>query len=50
MSDISDIPVLIAGGGTVGLATAVFLGHHGVPATRVLRGNPFLSRCSSTAG
>ncbi|MEU4745989.1 FAD-dependent monooxygenase [Actinosynnema sp. NPDC023658] len=25
-------PVVIAGGGTVGLATAVFLGHHGVPA------------------
>jgi putative polyketide hydroxylase len=24
-------PVVIAGGGTVGLATAVFLGHHGVP-------------------
>lgn len=27
---MSDVPVLIAGGGTVGLATAVFLGHHGV--------------------
>ncbi|MBW4718622.1 FAD-dependent monooxygenase [Saccharothrix sp. SC076] len=25
------LPVVIAGGGTVGLATAVFLGHHGVP-------------------
>ncbi|MDA3629936.1 FAD-dependent monooxygenase [Saccharopolyspora sp. WRP15-2] len=25
-------PVVIAGGGTVGLATALFLGHHGVPA------------------
>jgi 2-polyprenyl-6-methoxyphenol hydroxylase-like FAD-dependent oxidoreductase len=28
---MSRIPVVIAGGGTVGLATAVFLGHHGVP-------------------
>ncbi|WAL63741.1 FAD-dependent monooxygenase [Amycolatopsis cynarae] len=28
---MSPIPVVIAGGGTVGLATAVFLGHHGVP-------------------
>ncbi|WP_280316337.1 FAD-dependent monooxygenase [Nocardia wallacei] len=28
---MSHIPVVIAGGGTVGLATAVFLGHHGVP-------------------
>ncbi|MFK0297013.1 FAD-dependent monooxygenase [Streptomyces sp. NPDC090442] len=27
---MSEIPVVIAGGGTVGLATAVFLGHHGV--------------------
>ncbi|MGW2050986.1 FAD-dependent monooxygenase [Streptomyces sp. NPDC001858] len=27
------VPVLIVGGGTVGLATAVFLGHHGIPAT-----------------
>lgn len=27
---MSDVPVLIVGGGTVGLATAVFLGHHGV--------------------
>lgn len=27
---MSRIPVVIAGGGTVGLATAVFLGHHGV--------------------
>jgi 2-polyprenyl-6-methoxyphenol hydroxylase-like FAD-dependent oxidoreductase len=28
---MSQLPVVIAGGGTVGLATAVFLGHHGVP-------------------
>ncbi|KAA5826811.1 oxidase [Saccharopolyspora hirsuta] len=28
---MNDHPVVIAGGGTVGLATAVFLGHHGVP-------------------
>ncbi|MCP2164231.1 FAD-dependent monooxygenase [Goodfellowiella coeruleoviolacea] len=34
---MSQIPVLIAGGGTVGLATAVFLGHHGVPALVVER-------------
>ncbi|QIS20966.1 FAD-dependent monooxygenase [Nocardia terpenica] len=27
---MSHIPVVIAGGGTVGLSTAVFLGHHGV--------------------
>ena len=27
---MSDVSVLIVGGGTVGLATAVFLGHHGV--------------------
>jgi 2-polyprenyl-6-methoxyphenol hydroxylase-like FAD-dependent oxidoreductase len=26
-----DVPVLIAGGSLVGLSTAVFLGHHGVP-------------------
>ncbi len=34
---MSKIPVLIAGGGTVGLATAVFLGHHGVPSLVVER-------------
>lgn len=28
---MSQVKVVIAGGGTVGLATAVFLGHHGVP-------------------
>ncbi|MER7014350.1 FAD-dependent monooxygenase [Saccharopolyspora sp. NPDC000359] len=28
---MNDHPVVIAGGGTVGLATALFLGHHGVP-------------------
>ncbi|QWF79308.1 FAD-dependent monooxygenase [Amycolatopsis sp. CA-230715] len=27
---MSDVPVVIVGGGTVGLSTAVFLGHHGV--------------------
>jgi 2-polyprenyl-6-methoxyphenol hydroxylase-like FAD-dependent oxidoreductase len=26
-----DVPVLIVGGSLVGLSTAVFLGHHGVP-------------------
>ncbi|MDF3288105.1 FAD-dependent oxidoreductase [Streptomyces silvisoli] len=31
------LPVLIAGGGTVGLTTAVFLGHHGVPSLVVER-------------
>ncbi|MGW3959697.1 FAD-dependent monooxygenase [Amycolatopsis sp. NPDC005003] len=31
------IPVLIAGGGTVGLSTALFLAHHGVPALVVER-------------
>lgn len=34
---LSRIPVLIAGGGTVGLAMAVFLGHHGVPSLVVER-------------
>ncbi|MEU6262337.1 FAD-dependent monooxygenase [Saccharopolyspora shandongensis] len=34
---MSRIPVLIAGGGTVGLALAVFLGHHGVPSLVVER-------------
>ncbi|WP_269858985.1 FAD-dependent monooxygenase [Streptomyces sp. RPT161] len=34
---MSKLPVLIAGGGTVGLATAVFLGHHGVPSLVVER-------------
>ncbi|MEV0699850.1 FAD-dependent monooxygenase [Saccharopolyspora sp. NPDC050389] len=34
---MSRIPVLIAGGGTVGLAMAVFLGHHGVPSLVVER-------------
>ncbi|MCK7622315.1 FAD-dependent monooxygenase [Streptomyces sp. RS10V-4] len=32
-----DFPVVIAGGGTVGLATAVFLGHHGIPSLVVER-------------
>src|SRR5690349_23678023 len=27
----NDVPVLIVGGSLVGLSTAVFLGHHGVP-------------------
>ena len=31
------IPVLIAGGGTVGLSAALFLAHHGVPALAVER-------------
>ena len=30
-------PVLVAGGGTVGLFTALFLAHHGVPALTVER-------------
>ncbi|AEW98609.1 FAD-dependent monooxygenase [Streptantibioticus cattleyicolor] len=34
---MSHVPVVIAGGGTVGLATAVFLGHHGVPSLVVER-------------
>jgi 2-polyprenyl-6-methoxyphenol hydroxylase-like FAD-dependent oxidoreductase len=34
---MSHFPVVIAGGGTVGLATAVFLGHHGVPSLVVER-------------
>ncbi|MEV0081323.1 FAD-dependent monooxygenase [Saccharopolyspora sp. NPDC050642] len=34
---MSRVPVLIAGGGTVGLATALFLGHHGVPSLVVER-------------
>lgn len=33
----TQVPVLIAGGGTVGLAMAVFLGHHGVRALVVER-------------
>jgi 2-polyprenyl-6-methoxyphenol hydroxylase-like FAD-dependent oxidoreductase len=32
-----DVPVLIVGGGTVGLSAAAFLAHHGVPATVVER-------------
>ena len=32
MSAELDVPVLIAGGGSVGLSAAVFLAHHGVPA------------------
>ena len=31
MTRNDDVPVLIAGGSLVGLSTAVFLGHHGVP-------------------
>src|ERR1700712_4239505 len=31
------VPVLIAGGGTVGLSAALFLAHHGVPALAVER-------------
>ncbi|RKT82429.1 2-polyprenyl-6-methoxyphenol hydroxylase [Saccharopolyspora antimicrobica] len=34
---MNQYPVVIAGGGTVGLATAVFLGHHGVPSLVVER-------------
>src|SRR5437763_15762129 len=36
------VPVLIAGGGTVGLSAALFLAHHGVPALAVER-RPALS-------
>jgi len=32
-----DVPVLIVGGSLVGLSTAVFLGHHGVPSLVVER-------------
>jgi 2-polyprenyl-6-methoxyphenol hydroxylase-like FAD-dependent oxidoreductase len=34
---MSQFPVVIAGGGTVGLASAVFLGHYGVPSLVVER-------------
>ncbi|RDI51922.1 FAD-dependent monooxygenase [Nocardia mexicana] len=34
---MSRIPVVIAGGGSVGLAAAVFLGHHGVPSLVIER-------------
>lgn len=39
---LEHVPVLIAGGGTVGLSAALFLAHHGVPALAVER-RPALS-------
>ena len=48
MSPRDDAPVLIAGGGLVGLSTAMFLAHHGVPSLVVerLRGGSPLPRAA----
>ena len=48
MSARDDAPVLIAGGGLVGLSTAMFLAHHGVPSLVVerLRGGSPLPRAA----
>ena len=48
MSAHDDAPVLIAGGGLVGLSTAMFLAHHGVPSLIVerLRGGSPLPRAA----
>jgi 2-polyprenyl-6-methoxyphenol hydroxylase-like FAD-dependent oxidoreductase len=48
MSAEVDAPVLIAGGGLVGLSTAMFLAHHGVPSLVVerLRGGSSLPRAA----
>ena len=48
MSPRDDAPVLIAGGGLVGLSTAMFLAHHGVASLVVerLRGGSPLPRAA----
>src|SRR5215510_3880098 len=44
----SDVPVLIAGGGLIGLSTAMFLAQHGIPSLAVdgLRGDLKLPRAA----
>jgi len=37
LSDADEVPVLIVGGSLVGLSTALFLAHHGVPSLSVER-------------
>jgi 2-polyprenyl-6-methoxyphenol hydroxylase-like FAD-dependent oxidoreductase len=47
-SAASDVPVLIAGGGLIGLSTAMFLAQHGIPSLAVerLRGGSQLPRAA----
>ena len=45
---VEDVPVLFAGGGLVGLSTAMFLAQHGIPSLAVerLRGGSQLPRAA----